>query len=83
MITTANFKELIQTIRPEELQQEIDGMEDYILMEVHIFNVGGYATVKSMHYNTETDENASSTGNLFLDKDDFLMLLEETQALEY
>lgn len=83
MITKDNFAELIQTIEPEILMEEIEKDNDFILMEVHIFNVGGYATVESADYSEELEEEADSTGNLFCSKDDFLRLIEELQANEY
>lgn len=83
MITTGNFKKLIQTIGAEELQSQLDNDGDYILMECHVFNVGAYATVESTDYDEELETEANSNGNLFCSKDDFLRLIEETQANEY
>ena len=83
MVTKDNFKDLIQTLRPQEIQKEIDKKHDYILLEAHIFNTGGFATVKSCDYSEKKENRANANGNLFCDKDDFLRLLEETQALEY
>lgn len=83
MITHDNFVELIRTIKPKDLQAEIDKKHDYILMEAHIFNTGGFATVKSCDYDEDAFIEAEDHGNLFCDKDDFLRQLEETQALEY
>lgn len=77
MITKENFAELIRTIDPEILSAEIEKYHEYILMEVHIFNVGGYATVESADYSEELEEEADSTGNLFCDKDTFLLLIDE------
>lgn len=83
MITVGNFSHLIQTIDPETLTDEINKDHDFILMEAHIFNVGGFATVMSTDYSEELRTEANSHGDLFCSKDDFLRLIEETQANEY
>ena len=83
MITRANFSDLIQTIDPETLMEEVDKNHDFILMEAHIFNVGGYATLMSTDYSEELRGEAHSFGDLFCSKEEFLQLIEETQALEY
>lgn len=83
MITKDNFAHLIQTIDPKFLTEEVEKEHDYILMEAHIFNAGGYASVESMDYDEEIKTEAHSHGDLFCSKDDFLRLIEETQANEY
>ena len=76
MITKENFQPLIESMRPSEIRHEIDKAHDWILMESHIFNTGGYATVESMDWNEETEKHSSDNGFLFCDKDTFLELLE-------
>lgn len=83
MITIGNFAHLIQTIDPETLAEEMGKDNDFILMQAHIFNVGGFATVESIDYSEEMEEEAHSKGDLFCSKDDFLRLIEELQANEY
>lgn len=83
MITKEIFKYLIQTISPETLQQEIDSIGDYLLLEMHTFNVGSYGTIKSLDYDEEEERRANENGDLFMDKDDFLRLCEELEVFEY
>lgn len=83
MITKEIFKYLIQTISPETLQQEIDSTGDYLLLEMHTFNVGSYGTIKSVDYDEEEERRANANGDLFIDKDDFLRLCEEFEVFEY
>jgi hypothetical protein len=83
MITKEIFKYLIQTISPETLQQEIDSPGDYLLLEMHTFNVGSYGTIKSLDYDEEEERRANDNGDLFMDKDDFLRLCEELEVFEY
>jgi hypothetical protein len=83
MITKEIFKYLIQTINPETLQQEIDSTGDYLLLEMHTFNVGSYGTIKSLDYDEEEERRANDNGDLFMDKDDFLRLCEDLEVFEY
>ena len=83
MITKQNFKELIQTIGAEELQSQLDNDGDYVLMECHVFNAGGFATIYSMDYDEEVESEAHSNGNLFCSKDEFIRFLEENEIMEF
>lgn len=83
MITIENFADLIRTIDAKTLTEEIDKNHDFILLEAHFFNVGGFATLMSTDFSEELESEAHSNGDLFCSKDDFLRLIEETQALEY
>jgi hypothetical protein len=83
MITKDNIKSLIETIPTETMQSELDKPHDFILLQAHIFNVGGYGTIESMDYNEEVDEEASASGNLFCDKDTFLQMCEDLEVFEY
>jgi hypothetical protein len=83
MITKDNIKSLIETIPTETMQSELDKPHDFILLQAHIFNVGGYGTIESMDYNEEVDEEVSASGNLFCDKDTFLQMCSELEVFEY
>lgn len=83
MITKENLKYFVETIDPETMQTELDKPNDFVLLQAHIFNVGGYGTIESMDYNEEIDEEASASGNLFCDKDTFLQMCEELEVFEY
>ena len=71
-----NFQTLVETMRPNEITEQLDKQHDWVLMESHIFNVGGYATLESMDWNEDTQEYANDNGYLFCDKDTFVNLLE-------
>jgi hypothetical protein len=83
MITKENIKHFIESIPTETMQSEIDKPHDFILLQAHIFNVGGYATIESLDYNEEVNENAQANGNLFCDKDAFLRMCEDLEVFEY
>ena len=76
MITKNNFQTLVETMRPNEITEQLDKQHDWVLMESHIFNVDGYATLESMDWNEDTQEYANDNGYLFCDKDTFVNLLE-------
>lgn len=83
MITKENIKEFIESIPTETMQAELDKPNDFVLLQSHIFNVGGYATIESMDYDEEVDEQAQASGNLFCDKDTFLQMCSELEVFEY
>jgi len=83
MITKENIKEFIESIPTETMQAELDKPNDFVLLQSHIFNGGGYATIESMDYDEEVDEQAQASGNLFCDKDTFLQMCSELEVFEY
>ena len=83
MITRDNLKYFIESIPTETMQEELDKSHDFILLQSHIFNVGGYGTIESMDYDEEVDEDAQASGNLFCDKDTFLQICSELEVFEY
>ena len=83
MITRDNLKYFIESIPAETMQSELAKPNDFVLLEAHIFNVGGYATIESLDYDEDVDEDAQASGNLFCDKDTFLQLCEDLEVFEY
>lgn len=83
MITKDNIKYLIETIPTETIQEELNKPNDFILLQAHIFNVGGYGTIESMDYDEEVEQEAQANGNLFCDKDTFLQMCSELEVFEY
>lgn len=83
MITKNNIKHFIETIDHETIQSELDKPHDFILLQAHIFNVGGYGTIESMDYDEEVEQEAHANGNLFCDKDTFLQICSELEVFEY
>jgi len=83
MITKDNLKYAIQTVSPDDIDVAINGSKDYIKFELHTFNVGSFATVEETDYNEEEEEELQSNGQIYCDKDAFLQLLEESEAMEY
>ena len=80
MITPENFIAAIKAISKEDIAHEINLPHDYVLFELHIFNTGGFATIRSLDYDREKEQEAVDNGNIFTDKDSFLMLCDEYQV---
>lgn len=78
MITRNNVKEIFNSLKAAEIQTEIDKAGDYLIIWLHIFNAGSYATIESRYYNEEEETDAADNGQLFIDKDNFLQMYEET-----
>lgn len=78
MITYDNAKEVFSTLlTTQEIEEAIDQPGDFLLIELYIFNTGAAASIKAKDYNEEEEREANDNGNLFIDKDDFLRLLDE------
>lgn len=83
MITKQNLKEVIQTISTDNISKAILGDSDYILLQLHVYNVGGFGTIENVEYSEEAEQHANEKGNLFVSKDDFLQLCDELEIFEY
>jgi len=77
MITRDNFQDVIYSIDKENIVNAINEPGDYILLEVHIFNAGSYATIESMDYSDEVDQESYNNGQMFCDKDNFIGILSD------
>jgi uncharacterized protein (DUF1015 family) len=77
MITRSILKFCFDSLTLEQVK-ELDKKEDFLLFELHAFNTGGVSTLKCMDWSEEAQEDAEDNGNLFIDKDDFLRLFEES-----
>lgn len=82
MITKENIKEVLESLESEEIENAINGEEDYILLELHVFNIGAYANVLNVSYSEGEERQEDSAHNLLMDKDDFLRLFTENELSE-
>ena len=83
MITKDNLKYAINTVDPVRIRMAINGSKDYIKFELHTFNTGSYATIEEADYNKEDEHNLQSNGQIYCDKDTFLQLLKDNNAVPY
>lgn len=77
MITVHNAPEVFKDINGAEFIDEFNKPHDYMLIWLHIFNVGGFVSFKSADYCPKIEEEASSKGQLFADKDSIALLIKE------
>ena len=77
MITPANISEVLRTIGKEEIRKAIDEAGDNIYLSLSIFNTGYSVHIESVGYCEETEQGAASLGDLYTDKDSFLLLCKE------
>ena len=76
MITHRMFPDLIKDYqKSEDIQKVLDGKGDYIYAETLSSNFGYTLRLTSEDYNEQNDLAASSNGDIYCDKDEFIMLL--------
>lgn len=79
MITRNNLKEVLSDLSIEAIDKAMDANNDFIKLEVHIFNVGCHTTVEAVDYDMDEEEEVTGVGNIYTDKDNLLMLLSEVE----
>ena len=78
MIPKEATKEVfLELLKSGDFQKAIDEDGNYVYISVSIFNPGSVANIVSCDFNEETDQEAADNGELFIDKDDALRLLQE------
>lgn len=60
------------------LQKAYDETGDYLLIELHVFNVGSYWTYTSLDYCQEAEQEAMNSGQIYICKDELEFLLPHT-----
>lgn len=80
MITKESLKFCFENLGEDEIAIAMDSDKDYVLVELHTTNVGSYSTVEPYDYDDDIAQEAGDNGQLFIDKDDFLRLYEESEA---
>lgn len=81
MITENNIKEVLSSLKEEDVYQAMDSDLDYVAVRVHIYNTGYKATIEPMDYSDEEEVlEVIDSGNILIDKDEFLRLYVESGA---
>ena len=80
MITKENLKFCFESLNKEEVNTALNSDNDFLLFWLHTFNAGSYATLEAKEYSEEAEQEANDNGQLFIDKDQFLQLYEESEA---
>lgn len=80
MITKDNLKEVLSSLKEEEVYKAMNSSGDYVAIYVHIFNSGCRSSIESVNYTEELEEEIAGSGNMLIDKDDLLRIYEESGA---
>lgn len=78
MITRDNIKEVLNNLKPAEIQKAEEEPGDFFVINLHVFNVGFFTTIEGREYCQEEEQAASDNGNLFIDRSEFFRIFEET-----
>ena len=81
MITQDNLKFAFDNLNKEEIQKVMDSNFDYLKFEISHFNTGSVSNIEACDYSEETEQELSDNGNMLIDKDDFLILFEESESV--
>lgn len=81
MITADNVKFCFENLNEEEVKRTMDSSCDYVSFQLSIFNVGGVSSCDPYDYDEELEQELTDNGNMFCDKDDFLRLYQESEAV--
>lgn len=74
MITRQNIKEVINSIHADDVKRLQNTMKEYIVIELHIFNVGSTVTIiLTDDYNRY--KNVSNYGNCILECNEVIELI--------
>ena len=74
MITRDNLKETINSLAAKDLNRIKNSTKEYVVIYLHTFNVGSYATVK-LTDNYDRYKNVSNNGDVILELSDVLNLI--------
>ncbi len=65
MITKNNLRDVINSLSEKDKKRILNSDKEFIVLYLHIFNTGGYATVRLTN-NYNRYKNVSSNGNVVL-----------------
>jgi len=77
MITRDNLEYILRDIDKDTLTKVMNGNKDFVKVESHVFNIGGYTTIEECDYSEELEKEIQENGNLFCEKEGLLQLFDE------
>ena len=80
MVTSENLQFCFDNLNKKEIKKAMDSNKDFIKFELHIFNAGGFTTIKAVNYSAKKENRTIENGNIFCDKSIFLGLFIESEA---
>lgn len=77
MITSENIQEVIKSLNIDQILEIKTANPDYVLLRLHIFNFGWFATIQPILYSDEIAEAAERLGNIIMDKYELLEIYNQ------
>jgi len=81
MITKENLKSVMDAITKEDIEKVFNSNDDYLALQLYIFNAGYVVELNSIEPCTYDSEEIEANGGLIIDKDDFLRLFKESESI--
>jgi len=81
MITKENLKSVMDSITKEDIEKVFNSNDDYLSLQLYIFNAGYFVELNSIEPYTNKSEEIEANGGLIIDKDDFLRLFKESESI--
>ena len=78
MITKDNLTECLNQLSKEEIEDAMASNEDYILFEL---NSMGVVFFMATDFDEQLEQNTINDGNVFIDKDNFGILINESNSI--
>jgi len=78
MITKENLKDVLNQISLQDKIKIIDSNKEYCVVELHVFNVGSYTSIKLIDdIDSEKFDQLVSNGNCLLETQEVIDILNE------
>ena len=81
MITNDNLKWAFDNLNETEIEKAMGGNHDHVIFEVHTCNAGGFSSLRAEHYDEDRAQEIEGNGDLYMDKDQFLELVKESESV--
>lgn len=81
MITRDNLSDVMDAITKKDIDTAISTDQDYVLLELHVFNAGFNVSLTAMPYSEEVETEASDNGQVFCDFDAFVEMFKESESV--
>ena len=80
MITGNNISYAFDSITENEIKEVIRSGKDYVKFEMHITNIGGYATLEAVDYNEQERIEVEENGDIYCDLETLRRLWYESDS---
>jgi uncharacterized protein (DUF1919 family) len=81
MITWENISEVLDNISEKQVKDCFNDTKDYAFLQVFITNTGYTVSLESCDYSEEQELDANNNGNVFVDKETFLLIFKNSKSV--